>query len=86
MHMTNITVKGQKIKIAVTNCGKTREKVVVLVQEALKDHGLSFSLAGLDKLQRDELPKKNAQIILEALADVLEKDVSDFAEFEAIAS
>lgn len=84
MYMTNITnVCGHEIKIAVINSGKTREKVVVLVQDIVRKDGLSFSLAGLDKLFKGELPKKDPQKILDALSLVLGVSTSTFAEEEA---
>ena len=62
--------------MAVMKSGYTREKVVVLVQE----YGHRFSLAGLDKLIRGELPKRDAEGILKALAKACGCSVSDFAE------
>jgi hypothetical protein len=81
--MTNIIVDGHKVKVAVLNCKMTREKVVVLVQDLIRDDGLSFSLAGLIKLFEGELPKRNPERILEALSSVLGFEASNFAEFEA---
>lgn len=82
--MTNTSVNGQKLRIAVLNSGKTREKVVVLVQEIIKKDGLSFSFTGLTKLLDGELPKKDGDKILEALSQVLGLPVSDFAESDEI--
>jgi hypothetical protein len=79
--MTNIIrVDGQKIRLAVLKTGFTREKVVVLVQEDLG--GITFSLAGLDKMIRGELPKRDCEKVLNSLAKVCGCLVSDFAEDE----
>ena len=82
--MTNIQdIDGNKVRIAVANSGMTREKVVVLVQDMVREEGLSFSLAGLIKLFEGELPKKDGEKILDALSLVLGHEASDFAESEA---
>jgi hypothetical protein len=82
--MTNITnISGLKVKVLVQKSGKTREKVVALVQDILIEDACTFSLAGLDKLTKGELPKTNPEKILEALAMVLCCQVSDFTESEA---
>lgn len=82
--MTNIQdIDGNKVRIAVANSGMTREKVVVLVQDMVRQEGLSFSLAGLVKLFEGELPKKDGERILGALSQVLGHQASDFAESEA---
>jgi hypothetical protein len=59
------------------------EKVVALVQDLVADEGLTFSLAGLDKLFKGELPKRDPGKIMSSLAKVLGLSVSDFAESEA---
>ena len=78
--MTNID--GHKIKIAVAKSGKTPEKIVSLVQDVVIDNGLSFSLAGLSKIFNGDLPRKEPEVILDALALVLGHSVSDFKEAE----
>lgn len=60
--------------------GFTKEQVVASVQ----DKGLKFSLAGLDKIYRDELPVKDTEAILTAIAEKCCVDTSDFAEPENI--
>lgn len=84
----NIKVDGHELKVIVTNDGRTREKIVSLVQDLLKKKRslATFSLAGLDKLLRCEAPKKDCEEVLEALAEVLNVSLSSFAEFEAKAS
>jgi hypothetical protein len=82
-YMTNMNVCGHKVKVAVLKDGRTREKVVALVQDLVADEGLTFSLAGLDKLFKGELPKRDPGKIMSSLAKVLGLSVSDFAESEA---
>jgi hypothetical protein len=78
--MRDITnIDGQKIRVAVLKTGLTREKVVVLVQEDL-EIGVTFSLAGLDKMIRGELPKRDAEKVLVSLAKICGCLISDFAE------
>lgn len=78
--MKKITnVNGQRVKKAVRISGKSKEKIVVAVQDA----GLSFSLAGLDKMFRGELPVNESDEILEVIAFECGCLTSDFAESEA---
>lgn len=82
--MTNIKdIDGNKLRIAVANSGMTREKVVVLVQDMVREEGLSFSITGLIKLFEGELPRKDGEKILGALSQVLGYQTSDFTESEA---
>lgn len=78
--MKTITdVSGQKIKRAVVASRFTKEQVVASVQ----DRGLRFSLAGLDKIYRNEFPVNDTEDIIEAIAFKCGCLVSDFAEDEA---
>lgn len=75
--MKNIlNVNGQRIRKAVMASGFTKEQVVASVQ----DSGLRFSLAGLDKIYRNELPVKDAYDILGAIALKCGCLISDFGE------
>jgi hypothetical protein len=74
-----INVNGQRVRRAVLASGYTKEQVVAHVQDA----GLKFSLAGLDKIYRGELPVKDSDAILEAIAFKCRCLASDFAESEA---
>jgi uncharacterized LabA/DUF88 family protein len=76
-YMKNV-LNGQKLKRAVICSGFTKEQVVASVQ----DKGLRFSLAGLDKMYRGELPVRDPEEILRAIADKCGCETSDFAEFE----
>lgn len=76
---TMISVSGQKIKRAVVASGWTKEQVVASVQ----DKGFRFSLAGLDKIYRGELPVNDTEDIIGAIALKCGCLVSDFAEDEA---
>jgi hypothetical protein len=63
--MRNITnVCGQKIRKAVMRSGFTKEQVVASVQDA----GYRFSLAGLDKMYRDEFPVRDVEEIINVIA------------------
>jgi hypothetical protein len=84
--MTNYKLDGRKLKIALNNSLMTREKVIVEVQDLIRPQGLSFSFAGLSKMLEGELPKRDGEIILEAVANVLGKEASDFAESEALSA
>lgn len=75
----SICISGKLVKKAVQKSSFTREQVVASVQ----DKGLRFSLAGLDKIYRNELPAKDTSEILEAIAQKCGCLVSDFAESEA---
>lgn len=78
-YMRNISnVMGQKIRKAVMASGFTKEQVVASVQ----DRGLSFSLAGLDKMYRGEFPVRDTEEILFAISIKCKCQVSDFAEPE----
>lgn len=75
--MKNISnVSGQKIRKAVMASGFTKEQVVASVQ----DSGLRFSLAGLDKIYRNELPVNDTSDIIGAIALKCGCLVSDFCE------
>lgn len=77
--MKNITnVSGHKIRKAVMASGYTKEQVVASVQ----DKGFRFSLAGLDKIYRDELPVRDTLEIIEAIALKCGCLTSSFAEDE----
>jgi len=73
---TTQDINGQKIKRAVRASGFTKEQVVASVQ----DCGLRFSLAGLDKMYRDEFPLNDTFEILGAIALKCGCLVSDFGE------
>lgn len=75
-----INVSGQRIRRAVMASGYSKEQVVAHVQ----DKGLKFSLTGLDKMYRNELPVKDLEEILIAIAEKCSCHVSDFAESEAM--
>lgn len=78
--MTNSKeISGRIVKKAVHRSGYTREQVVASVQ----DKGLRFSLAGLDKIYRNELPVKDREEILAAIAEKCGCSVSEFADSEA---
>lgn len=74
--MKEMKVSGKSIRSAVLRSAYTKEQVVASVQ----DKGLSFSLAGLDKVYRGELPKKDTSEILKAIADKLGCTTQDFAQ------
>jgi hypothetical protein len=74
-----LNVNGQKVRRAVMASGFTKEQVVASVQDA----GFRFSLAGLDKIYRGELPVRDAEDILGAIALKCGCQTSDFAESEA---
>lgn len=76
---TLIDMSGQKIKRAVVASGFTKEQVVASVQ----DKGFRFSLAGLDKIYRNEFPVNDTEEIIQAIALKCGCLVSDFAEDEA---
>lgn len=80
--MNTNEINGQKIRVAVLKTGLTREKVVALVQDDL-EIGVTFSLAGLDKMIRGELPKRDACKVLASLAKICGCSTLDFAESEA---
>lgn len=74
--MKKIEYDGRKVKIAVVASGFTKEKVVTFVQ----DKGFRFSLAGLDKIFRNEFPKKDTETILGIIAENCRCDLIDLAE------
>jgi hypothetical protein len=74
-----INVNGQKVRRAVLASGFSKEQVVASVQDA----GLKFSLAGLDKIYRGELPVKDSDAILEAIAFKCHCQATEFADPEA---
>lgn len=77
--MNNVfNINGQKIKKAIRVSGFTKEQVVASVQ----DKGLRFSLAGLDKIYRNEFPLNDTLEILEAIAFKCGCPVSDFEDDE----
>lgn len=76
---TSFNIDGQKIRRAVVASRFSKEQVVAAVQDA----GYKFSLAGLDKVYRNEFPVKNTEEIVAAIAFKCGRLVSDFAEDEA---
>lgn len=76
---TMFNINGQKVRRAVIASGFTKEQVVASVQDA----GFKFSLAGLDKIYRNELPVKDTQEIVAAIALKCGCLTSNFAEDEA---
>lgn len=72
-------INGQKIRKAVMASGFTKEQVVASVQ----DTGLRFSLAGLDKIYRNEFPVRDSEEIIAAIALKCGCLTSSFAEDEA---
>jgi hypothetical protein len=76
---TILSVNGQKIRRAVILSGFSKEQVVASVQ----DSGLRFSLTGLDKLYRGELPVRDSDEILEAIALKCSCLAMSFANSEA---
>ncbi len=81
--MTKIlSVDGKRVKAFVFKSGLSKEKVVVHVQ----DTGHPFSLAGLDKIFRSELPKRDTEVILGIIANSCGCQISDFAEFEKVSA
>ena len=78
--MKNIfNINGLQVRKAVLQSGFTKEQVVASVQ----DEGLKFSLTGLDKIYRNELPVKDTEAILIAIAKKCCVEISFFAESEA---
>jgi hypothetical protein len=73
-------VNGRRIRKAVIASGFTKEQVVASVQ----DKGLRFSLAGLDKIYRNELPVNDTSDILGAIALKCGCLISDFTESNEI--
>lgn len=67
---------GQKLKKMIVRSGYTKEQVVAHVQ----DKGLRFSLAGLDRILRNELPKKEPHEILAGISEKLKCSAEDFTE------
>ena len=76
------------VKTAMNEQGLTKEQIVAAVQIAIKGKKdvsgdeITFSLAGLDRIYRNDLPAKGCGIILRALAKVCQCSVSSFAEPE----
>lgn len=81
--LTNFS--GRKIKKKVMSSEFTKEQVVAYVQDT-PDHDISysFSLAGLDRLYRGELPKRNAGLIVTRIAEKLGCKVDEFLEVRQI--
>ena len=77
--MKQIEVAGKNVRAAVNRSGFTKEQVVASVQ----DKGFRFSLAGLDRIYRNELPTFDRKEILEALAEKCRCTVLDFVESES---
>jgi hypothetical protein len=67
---------GQQLKKMVIKSGTTKEQVVAHVQ----DKGHRFSITGLDRMYRGELPKTEPTEILAGIAEKLKCDPSDFME------
>lgn len=69
---------------------RTKEQIVAGVQTAIKGQKdssgdpITFSLAGLDRIYRGDLPAHGCEVILAALAKVCECSVSSFAEPETL--
>lgn len=80
--MQNVQINGKKIKSAVIRSRFTKEQVVASVQ----DRGIRFSLAGLDRIYRNELPVFSQKEILEAIAEKCRCKLSDFAELESLSA
>jgi len=78
----DIKVSGNNIRRKVTASGFTKEQVVAHVQYK----GFRFSLAGLDRIYRGELPMTDTNEILEAIAEKCSCSTADFAESELEAS
>lgn len=73
-----LNIDGKRVKALVNASELTREKFVVLVQ----DKGFQFSTSGLDKIFRNELPRKDTEEILGIIASACRCNISDFAELE----
>lgn len=73
---------GKSIRSAVIRSGFTKEQVVVAVQEK----GFRFSLAGLDRIYRNEFPTFDKKEILEIVAKKCRCKLSDFAESESVSA
>lgn len=71
-----LKIDGKRVKTFVNASEITREKFVVLVQ----DSGFQFSTSGLDKIFRNELPRKDTEEILGIIATACRCKLSDFAE------
>lgn len=69
---------GQELKKQFMKSGKTREKLVSLVQ----DDGYSFSTSGLDRMFKGELPVKDVENLLLSLAKHLGCPLTSFTEAE----
>jgi hypothetical protein len=70
------TFSGPKFKKMVIKSGSTKEQVVAHVQ----DKGLRFSMAGLDRMFRGELPKNEPSEVLAGIAERLNCNPADFTE------
>lgn len=91
-NISEIQISGLMVKRVVKQTmgiqDLTKEQIVAAVQVAIKGkttvHGdeITFSLAGLDRIYRGDLPVHGSQEILKALADVCNCSVSGFAEPE----
>lgn len=67
---------GHKLKRAVVRSRFAKEQVVAHIQ----DKGIKFSLTGLDRIYRNELPRKETQEILAGIAEKLCCNLDDFTE------
>jgi hypothetical protein len=72
--MNAMRIDHEKLKRAVRASAFSKEQIVAAVQ----DEGYRFSLAGLDRMYKGEMPKNDLPEILQALALKLRCNVSDF--------
>lgn len=79
-YMKTTNISGQRVKRAVVASGFTKEQVVASVQ----DLGFRFSIAGLDKVYRGDLPMHDSREILEAIALKCGCMVTDFFDREPL--
>jgi hypothetical protein len=77
-NQSGLKLKGGDLKKEVTRSPLTREKLVSLIQ----DEGFSFSITGLDRMFRGELPAKDTEHILLSLAKHLGCPISNFVDWE----
>lgn len=74
--MQKLMINVTNLKIAINRSGFTKEQVVASVQ----DKGWRFSLTGLDRIYRNDLPKNNSEEIIKAIAEKIRCNISDFTE------
>lgn len=93
-NISEIQTSGLMVKLQVKNAMRlrdlTKEQIVAEVQTAIKGKKnvngdeITFSLAGLDRIYRNDLPAYGADEILSALALSCRCMVSSFAEPEVM--